>query len=222
MSSEFEKFAVKHCGISSLRLHDFRSVVADYVSPTIIEERQLNVATMDVFSRLMMDRIIFLGAPIYDDAANIIQAQLLFLESADSEKDIQLYINSPGGSVSAGLGIYDTMQLVNCDVATICTGLAASMGAVLLTAGTAGKRSALPHSRVMIHQPLGGAQGQASDIEITAREILRTKRELYEILSKHAGVPVKKIEKDADRDYWMTAAEAKSYGLIDEVLKKRK
>ena len=164
MSSEFEKYAVKHCGISSLRLHDFRSVISDYVSPTIIEERQLNVATMDVFSRLMMDRIIFLGAPIYDDAANIIQAQLLFLESADPEKDIQLYINSPGGSVSAGLGIYDTMQLVNCDVATICTGLAASMGAVLLTAGTAGKRSALPHSRVMIHQPLGGAQGQASDI----------------------------------------------------------
>ena len=186
MSSEFEKYAVKHCGISSLRLHDFRSVISDYVSPTIIEERQLNVATMDVFSRLMMDRIIFLGAPIYDDAANIIQAQLLFLESADPEKDIQLYINSPGGSVSAGLGIYDTMQLVNCDVATICTGLAASMGAVLLTAGTAGKRSALPHSRVMIHQPLGGAQGQASDIEITAREILRTKRELYEILASHA------------------------------------
>ena len=219
--SEFEKYA-RGCGISSLRLHDFQSISASYISPTIIEERQLNVATMDVFSRLMMDRIIFLGAPIYDDAANIIQAQLLFLESVDPDKDIQIYINSPGGSVSAGLGIYDTMQLVHCDVATICTGLAASMGAVLLTAGTAGKRSALPHSRVMIHQPLGGAQGQASDIEITAREILRTKRELYEILSKHAGVPVKKIEKDADRDYWMTAAEAKSYGLIDEVLKKRK
>ena len=229
MSSEFEKYAVKHCGISSLRLHDFRSVISDYVSPTIIEERQLNVATMDVFSRLMMDRIIFLGAPIYDDAANIIQAQLLFLESADPEKDIQLYINSPGGSVSAGLGIYDTMQLVNCDVATICTGLAASMGAVLLTAGTAGKRSALPssypalpHPRFIPPQPLGGAQGQASDIEITAREILRTKRELYEILASHAGVPIKKIEKDADRDYWMTADEAKNYGLIDEVLKKRK
>ena len=220
--SEFEKYARNHCGISSLKLHDFQSVSAAYVSPTIIEERQLNIATMDVFSRLMMDRIIFLGAPIYDDAANIIQAQLLFLESADPEKDIQLYINSPGGSVSAGLGIYDTMQLVNCDVATICTGLAASMGAVLLTAGTAGKRSALPHSRVMIHQPLGGAQGQASDIEITAREILRTKRELYEILASHASVPIKKIEKDADRDYWMTADEAKNYGLIDEVLKKRK
>lgn len=222
MTSEFEKYARLHRGISSLKLHDFQSVSASYVSPTIIEERQLNVATMDVFSRLMMDRIIFLGAPIYDDAANIIQAQLLFLESADPEKDIQLYINSPGGSVSAGLGIYDTMQLVNCDVATICTGLAASMGAVLLTAGTAGKRSALPHSRVMIHQPLGGAQGQASDIEITAREILRTKRELYEILASHASVPIKKIEKDADRDYWMTADEAKNYGLIDEVLKKRK
>ena len=220
--SEFEKYARNHCGISSLKLHDFQSVSAAYVSPTIIEERQLNIATMDVFSRLMMDRIIFLGAPIYDDAANIIQAQLLFLESADPEKDIQLYINSPGGSVSAGLGIYDTMQLVNCDVATICTGLAASMGAVLLTAGTAGKRSALPHSRVMIHQPLGGAQGQASDIEITARQILRTKKELYEILSAHSGVKLSKIEKDADRDYWMTADEAKNYGLIDEVLKKRK
>ena len=159
--NEFEKYATRHCGINSLKLHDFRSQYAAYVSPTIIEERQLNVATMDVFSRLMMDRIIFLGAPIYDDAANIIQAQLLFLESADPEKDIQIYINSPGGSVTAGLGIYDTMQLVQPDVATICTGLAASMGAVLLTAGAAGKRSALPHSRVMIHQPLGGAQGQA-------------------------------------------------------------
>ena len=219
--SEFEKYARGHCGISSLRLHDYRSIAASYVSPTIIEERQLNVATMDVFSRLMMDRIIFIGAPIYDDAANIIQAQLLFLESADPGKDIQIYINSPGGSVSAGLGIYDTMQLVGCDVATICTGLAASMGAVLLTAGAAGKRSALPHSRVMIHQPLGGAQGQASDIEITAREIMKTKRELYEILSLHSGVPVKKIERDADRDYWLTAEEARVYGLIDEVLAKR-
>ena len=198
--SEFEKYARNHCGISSLKLHDFQSVSAAYVSPTIIEERQLNIATMDVFSRLMMDRIIFLGAPIYDDAANIIQAQLLFLESVDPEKDIQIYINSPGGSVSAGLGIYDTM---------------------LLTAGAKGKRSALPHSRVMIHQPLGGAQGQASDIEITAREILKTKRELYEILSVHSGVPVKKIEKDADRDYWLSAREAKDYGLIDEVLSKR-
>ena len=180
------------------------------------------MATMDVFSRLMMDRIIFLGAPIYDDAANIIQAQLLFLESVDADKDIQLYINSPGGSVSAGLGIYDTMQLVSCDVATICTGMAASMGAVLLTAGAHGKRSALPHSRVMIHQPLGGVQGQASDIEITAREIAKTKRELYEILSEHSGVALDKIEADADRDYWLTAAEAKEYGLIDIVLSKRK
>lgn len=221
MSSEFEKYARKHCGISSLCLHDFQSVSASYVSPTIIEERQLNVATMDVFSRLMMDRIIFLGAPIYDDAANIIQAQLLFLESVDPDKDIQIYINSPGGSVSAGLGIYDTMQLVAPDVATICTGLAASMGAVLLTAGARGKRSALPHSRVMIHQPLGGAQGQASDIEITAREMMKTKRELYEILAAHSGIPIRKIEKDADRDYWLTAAEARDYGLIDEVLAKR-
>ena len=219
--SEFEKYARLHRGISSLKLHDFQSISASYVSPTIIEERQLNVATMDVFSRLMMDRIIFLGAPIYDDAANIIQAQLLFLESVDPEKDIQIYINSPGGSVSAGLGIYDTMQLVSSDVATICTGLAASMGAVLLTAGAAGKRSALPHSRVMIHQPLGGAQGQASDIEITAREILKTRKELYEILSAHSGVPMKKIERDADRDYWLSATEAKAYGLIDEVLSKR-
>ena len=219
--NEFEKFARGYCGISSLKLHDYHSVQAAYVSPTIIEERQLNVATMDVFSRLMMDRIIFLGAPIYDDAANIIQAQLLFLESVDPAKDIQIYINSPGGSLSAGLGIYDTMQLISCDVATICTGLAASMGAVLLTAGAEGKRSALPHSRVMIHQPLGGAQGQASDIEITAREILKTKQELYEILSAHSGVDIKKIEHDADRDYWMSAAEAKEYGLIDEVLGKR-
>lgn len=221
MTSEFEKYARLHRGISSLRLHDFQSVSASYVSPTIIEERQLNVATMDVFSRLMMDRIIFLGAPIYDDAANIIQAQLLFLESTDPDKDIQIYINSPGGSVSAGLGIYDTMQLVNPDVATICTGLAASMGAVLLAAGAHGKRSALPHSRVMIHQPLGGAQGQASDIEITAREILKTKRELYEILAAHTGASLRKIEKDADRDCWMSAKEAKEYGLIDDVLSKR-
>ncbi|MCH5334750.1 MAG: ATP-dependent Clp endopeptidase proteolytic subunit ClpP [Alistipes sp.] len=221
--NEFEKFAVGHCGISSHRLYDYAASTpaAAYVSPTIIEERQLNVAAMDVFSRLMMDRIIFLGAPIYDDVANIIQAQLLFLESSDPDKDIQIYINSPGGSVSAGLGIYDTMQLVRCDVATICTGLAASMGAVLLTAGTAGKRSALPHSRIMIHQPLGGAQGQASDIEITAREILRTKRELYEILSAHSGRSYEQIERDADRDHWLTSAEAREYGLIDEVLSKR-
>ncbi len=219
--TEFKKYAMGHCGISSLRLHDFESIHSGYVSPTITEERRLNVATMDVFSRLMMDRIIFLGAPIYDDAANIIQAQLLFLESTDPEKDIQIYINSPGGSVSAGLGIYDTMQLVSPDVATICTGWAASMGAVLLCAGAAGKRMALPHSRVMIHQPLGGAQGQASDIEITAREILKTRKELYEIMSSHSGVSVEQFERDADRDYWMTSAEAQEYGLIDSVLTKR-
>ena len=219
---EFEKYARLHCGINSMTLHDFRSEINNYVSPTIIEERHLNVAAMDVFSRLMMDRIIFLGAPIYDEAANIIQAQLLFLESVGPDKDIQLYINSPGGSVSAGLGIYDTMQLITSDVATICTGMAASMGAVLLTAGAQGKRSALPHSRVMIHQPLGGAQGQASDIEITAREIAKTKKELYEILSQHSGVSIEKIEKDADRDYWLTAEEAKAYGLIDIVQTKRK
>ena len=221
--TDFEKFAVGRSGITSHRLYDYTAAVtrAAYVSPTIIEERQLNVATMDVFSRLMMDRIIFLGAPINDDVANIVQAQLLFLESADPDKDIQIYVNSPGGSVSAGLGIYDTMQLVRCDVATICTGLAASMGAVLLTAGTRGKRSALPHSRVMIHQPLGGVEGQASDIEITAREILRTKRELYDILALHSGRSYEDIERDADRDYWMTSEEARAYGLIDEVLTKR-
>ena len=219
---EFEKYAMGHCGISSLRLHDYKALTASYINPMILEERQLNVTQLDVFSRLMMERILFLGAPINDDVANIIQAQLLFLESADPSKDIQIYINSPGGSVSAGLGIYDTMQLINCDVATICTGMAASMGAVLLTAGAAGKRSALPHSRVMIHQPLGGVQGQASDIEITAREIAKTKRELYEILSHHSGVSIEKIEADADRDYWLTAAEAQEYGLIDNVLSKRK
>ncbi|MDR0509937.1 MAG: ATP-dependent Clp protease proteolytic subunit [Rikenellaceae bacterium] len=191
-----------------------------FISPTIIEERQLNVATMDVFSRLMMDRIIFLGVPVFDDAANIIQAQMLFLDSCDPGKDIKLYINSPGGSVSAGFGIYDTMQFVRSDVATICTGLAASMGAVLLAAGAAGKRSALPHSKVMIHQPLGGVQGQASDIEITAKQILQTKREIYEVLALHTGVPVEKITADADRDYWMSSSEAADYGLIDNVLTK--
>ena len=190
--------------------------------PYVVEQTNRGERSYDIFSRLLNDRIIFLGVPIYDDAANIILAQLLFLESTEPEKDIQIYINSPGGSVSAGLGIYDTMQLISSDVATICTGLAASMGAVLLTAGTAGKRSALPHSRVMIHQPLGGVEGQASDIEITARQILRTKKELYEILSAHSGVKLSKIEKDADRDYWMTAPEAKEYGLIDEVLAGRK
>ncbi len=220
--NEFDKFARLHCGINSMTLHDFRAVASGYVSPTIIEERQLNVAQMDVFSRLMMERIIFLGAPIYDDAANIIQAQLLFLESIGPDKDITLYINSPGGSVSAGLGIYDTMQLISCDVATCCAGMAASMGAVLLTAGASGKRAALPHSRVMIHQPLGGVQGQASDIEITAREIAKTKRELYEILAEHSGVAIEKIERDADRDYWLSAAEAKEYGLIDIVHSRNK
>ena len=218
MASEFEKYATGHLGISSLSLHRFSSMQAAYINPSIIEERQMNIAVMDVFSRLMMDRIIFLGVPISDDVANIIQAQLLFLDSTDSKADIQLYINSPGGSVYAGLGIYDTMQLVNSDVATICTGLAASMASVLLTAGAKGKRSALPHSRVMIHQPLGGAEGQASDIEITAREILKLKKELYEIISTHSGKSIEKIEKDADRDYWMTAKEAKKYGMIDEIL----
>ncbi len=216
--TEFDKYAHLHCGISSLRLHDYKAIHSAYINPMILEERALNVTQLDVFSRLMMERILFLGAPINDDVANIIQAQLLFLESADPTKDIQIYVNSPGGSVSAGLGIYDTMQLVNCDVATICTGMAASMGAVLLTAGAAGKRQALPHSRVMIHQPLGGVQGQASDIEITAREIARTKQELYEILAHHSGKSIAEIERDADRDYWLSAEEAKAYGLIDGIL----
>lgn len=215
---EFNKFATKHMGISSLNLDRYTSIHNSYISPTIIEERQLNVASMDVFSRLMMDRIIFLGIPIDDYVANIIMAQLLFLESTDPSKDIQIYFNTPGGSVHAGLGIYDTMQYIKCDVATICTGMAASMGAVLLTAGTKGKRSALRHSRVMIHQPMGGAQGQASDIEITAREILKLKKELYTIIADHSGNTYEKVEKNSDRDYWMTAAEAKEYGMIDEVL----
>ncbi|KIO44671.1 MULTISPECIES: ATP-dependent Clp endopeptidase proteolytic subunit ClpP [Porphyromonadaceae] len=220
--NEFQKYATKHKGISSLNLHRFESATASYISPTIIEERQLNIATMDVFSRLMMDRIIFLGTPIDDDVANIIMAQLLFLESTDPGKDIQIYFNTPGGSVYAGLGIYDTMQYIKCDVATICTGMAASMGAVLLTAGTKGKRSALQHSRVMIHQPMGGASGQASDIEITAREIAKLKKELYTIIADHSGNPFKKVEKDSDRDYWMTAEEAKNYGMIDVVLTREK
>ncbi|GAP43018.1 ATP-dependent protease ClpP, protease subunit [Lentimicrobium saccharophilum] len=218
MQNEFRKYATKHHGISSLTLDRFTSQVSGYISPTIIEERQLNIATMDVFSRLMMDRIIFLGVPIDDYVANIIQAQLLFLESVDPKKDIQIYLNTPGGSVYAGLGIYDTMQYIAPDVATICTGMAASMGAVLLCAGAAGKRTALKHSRILIHQPMGGAQGQASDIEITTREILKLKKELYEIIAQHSNQPFKKIEKDSDRDYWMTADEAKEYGMIDEVL----
>ncbi len=221
-SKEFRKYATKHLGISSLTLDRYNSVYGNYISPTIIEERQLNVAQMDVFSRLMMDRIIFLGVPIDDYVSNIIEAQLLFLESADPKRDIQIYLNTPGGSVYAGLGIYDTMQYIQPEVATICTGMAASMGAVLLCAGEKGKRSALRHSRVLIHQPMGGAQGQASDIEITAREILKLKKELYEIIASHTGQSIKKIEKDADRDYWMTAEEAKAYGMIDEILERKK
>lgn len=220
MATEFEKYARMHKGISSLSLHRFESVSNAYINPTIIEERQLNIAAMDVFSRLMMDRIIFLGVPINDDVANIIQAQLLYLDSIESKADIQLYINSAGGSVYAGLGIYDTMQLVTSEVATICTGMAASMAAILLTAGAGGKRSALPHSRVMIHQPMGGVEGQATDIEITAREIVKLKKELYEIIALHSGKPLEQIEKDADRDYWMTSKEAKEYGMIDEILTK--
>ncbi len=215
---EFAKYAVKHLGINSTTLHRYTSKTRNYISPTIIEERQLNIATMDVFSRLMMDRIIFLGVPIDDYVANIIQAQLLFLESADPKKDIQIYLNTPGGSVYAGLGIYDTMQIVAPEIATICTGIAASMGAVLLCAGTPKKRTALKHSRILIHQPMGGAQGQASDIEITTREILKLRTELYEIIASHSGQSIEKIEKDSDRDYWMTAEEAKAYGMIDEVL----
>ena len=219
---EFKKYATKHKGISSLNLERYQSLTSSYISPTIIEERQLNVATMDVFSRLMMDRIIFLGTPIDETVANIVMVQLLFLESADPTKDVQIYLNTPGGSVYDGLGIYDTMQYIQCDVNTICTGMAASMGAVLLTAGTKGKRSALKHSRVMIHQPMGGANGQASDIEITAREILKLKKELYQIIADHSGNPIKKVEKDADRDYWMTSEEAKAYGMIDTVLTREK
>lgn len=218
MQNEFRKYAIKHKGISSATFDRYTSKVTNYLNPTIIEERQLNVAQMDVFSRLMMDRIIFLGVPIDDTVSNVIQAQLLFLESVDSTKDIQIYINSPGGSVYAGLGIYDTMQYINPDVATICTGLAASMASVLLCAGKQGKRTALPHSRVLIHQPMGGAEGQASDIEITAREIGKLKKELYDIIAHHSGQTYERIWEDADRDYWMTAMEAKEYGMIDEVL----
>jgi len=219
---EFQKYATRHLGISSLTLHKYTSVYGNYISPTIIEERQLNIATMDVFSRLMMDRIIFLGVPINDYVANIIQAQLLFLESVDSRKDIQIYLNTPGGSVYAGLGIYDTMQYIAPDVATICTGIAASMGAVLLCAGHEGKRTALKHSRILIHQPMGGAEGQASDIEITAREIMKLKKELYEVIARHSNQEYEKIWKDSDRDYWMTAQEALDYGMIDEVLSSSK
>lgn len=217
-NNEFKKYAVKHLGINSLTLDSYTSTFNNSMTPYIIEERSLNVAQMDVFSRLMMDRIIFLGSAIDDYIANIIQAQLLFLESVDNTKDIQIYFNTPGGGVYAGLGIYDTMQYIKSDVATICTGIAASMGAVLLCAGTKGKRSALKHSRVMIHQPLGGASGQASDIEITTREIVKLRKELYEIIALHSGNTFEKVEKDSDRDYWMIASEAKEYGMIDEVL----
>jgi ATP-dependent Clp protease, protease subunit len=232
-STEFEQYAVKHAGISSLTMHDYTSYLNRQLhsqtnaniyglTPYIIEERQLNVAQMDVFSRLMMDRIIFLGTAINDQVANIVSAQLLFLQSVDAKKDVSIYLNSPGGSVYAGLGIYDTMQIISPDVATICTGMAASMGAVLLTAGTTGKRSALVHSRVMIHQPLGGAQGQASDIEIAHKQIQYVKKELYEIIAKHSGQPFDKVWADSDRDYWMIAEEAREYGLVDEVLKPSK
>ena len=219
---EFKKYAVKDRGISSITLDSYTSIYDNYISPTIIEERQMNIATMDVFSRLMMDRIIFLGTPINDHVANIIQAQLLFLDSVDPKKDIQIYLNSPGGSVYAGLGIYDTMQYVNSDVATICTGMAASMGAVLLCAGAPGKRTALKHARVMIHQPMGGAQGQATDIEITATQIQLLKKELFEVIAEHTGQEYQKVWDDSDRDYWMTAQESKTYGMIDEILMRTK
>jgi len=224
LGQEFEKYAVKHQGISSLTLHDYTSFYNKQfygMTPNIIEERQMNIVAMDVFSRLMMDRIIFMGMGINSQVSNIIVAQLLFLDSVDSKNDINVYVNSPGGSVYDGLAIYDTMQHVNPDVATICTGMAASMGAVLLTAGAKGKRTALPHSRVMIHQPLGGAQGQASDIAIVHEQIQKIKKELYEIIAKHSDQPYEKIWEDADRDHWMLAAEAKEYGLVDEVLAKK-
>jgi len=227
--NDFRNYAVHHLNMNGMALDQYISktnaispVSASYISPTIIEERQLNVAQMDVFSRLMMDRIIFLGTEVNDYTANVIQAQLLYLDSADPGKDVSIYINSPGGSVYAGLGIYDTMQYISSDVATICTGMAASMAAVLLVAGAKDKRFALKHSRVMIHQPMGGAQGQASDIEITAREIQKLKKELYTIISDHSGQPFERVEADSDRDYWMTAEEAKAYGMIDQVLVKAK
>ena len=219
--NEFMKYATKHLGMNENTLNQYISMSdGGYISPTIIEERQLNIAQMDVFSRLMMDRIIFLGAPISDYTANVIQAQLLFLDTSDPGKDISIYINSPGGSVSAGLGIYDTMQFISSKVSTICTGMAASMAAVLLVAGEKGKRHALKHSRVMIHQPMGGIQGQASDIEITAKEILRLRDQLYTIIADHSGKSFDQIMKDSDRDYWMTSNEAKEYGMIDSILER--
>ena len=223
MKNDFRNYAVNHLGMNGLALDQYAShITSSYINPTIIEERQLNVAQMDVFSRLMMDRVIFLGTDVNDYTANVIQAQLLYHDSTDPGKDVSIYINSPGGSVYAGLGIYDTMQYISSDVSTICTGMAASMAAVLLVAGEKGKRFALNHSRVMIHQPMGGAQGQASDIEITAREIQKLKKELYTIIANHSGQPFEKVERDSDRDYWMTAQEAKDYGMIDDVLIKAK
>ena len=221
-SNEFRKYAVKHLGMNGLTLDRYTRFTNNYITPNIMEERQLNVTQMDVFSRLMMDRIIFLGTQVNSDVANIIQAQLLFLDSSDPGKDVTIYINSPGGSVYDGLGIYDTMQFITSDVVTTCTGMAASMAAVLLVAGTKGKRSALKHSRIMIHQPMGGVQGQASDIEITAREILKLKNELYTIISDHSGKPLEQVAKDSDRDYWMTSQEALEYGMIDMVLTREK
>lgn len=220
--NEFRNFAVHHLGMNGQTLDDVVKAQNQYINPYILEERQLNVTQMDVFSRLMMDRIIFLGTQIDDYTANTLQAQLLFLDSTDPEKDISIYINSPGGSVHAGLGIYDTMQFITSKVATICTGMAASMAAVLLVAGAEGMRSALPHSRIMIHQPMGGVQGQASDIEITAREIQKLKKELYTIIADHSHTPFEKVWKDSDRDYWMTASEAQEYGMIDRVLMRKK
>jgi len=229
MNNEFYQFATKHMGMNGNALNQYMdftsgsaSPVAKYISPTIIEERPLNVASMDVFSRLMMDRIIFLGTEINDYTANVVQAQLLYLDNAEPGKDISIYLNSPGGSVHAGLGIYDTMQYIKSDVSTICTGMAASMASVLLVAGKEGKRFALPHSRVMIHQPMGGAQGQASDMEITVNQIKKLKEELYTIISEHSHQPIERIYKDGDRDFWMTAAEAKEYGMIDNILSRAK
>ena len=233
--NDFLKFSTQHLGLNSMHVEQVINASADriapvsvpqmhgsgYISPSILEERQLNVTQMDVFSRLMMDRIIFMGTEVNDYTANVIQAQLLYLNSVDSDKDISIYLNTPGGSVYAGLGIYDTMQFVKSDVATICTGMAASMGAVLLVAGAEGKRAALPHSRIMIHQPMGGAQGQASDMEITVKEILKLKKELYQIIADHSHNTIERIEKDSDRDYWMTAQEALDYGMIDRIYSKQ-
>ena len=221
MKNEFKKYATQHLGMSATALESYMNVSSSYISPTIIEERQLNVAQMDVFSRLMMDRIIFLGTQIDDYTANVIQAQLLYLDSSDPGKDISIYINSPGGSVYAGLGIYDTMQFIGSQVTTISTGIAASMASVLLVAGEKGKRYCLPHSRVLIHQPLSGVQGQASDMEIAVREVLRVKDELYRIISEHSGKPYEVISRDSDRDYWMNAQEAQEYGMVDEIMKRK-